>query len=224
MSRTAIAILSVIILIFALSISVFGSVRFFCAEHPGVLIVVFAVAGEVICDWNRKKSLRDRLKKFFGMLLVAGLLIEIAEAVKSDRAVAFARLEIAKLKQPRTLTTDQMGSIERTLNGTVRGKVIIEHVIVGDAPAFAYILDVEFFKMGYDVSPSPAENPNLSFLVYSPPKLRRFEGVEMIFSGKQPAYGKKIEEALTNAGVPVSYTLDPNFESNKVLIEVVERP
>jgi hypothetical protein len=106
MSRTAIAILSAVILIFVLSVSISSSVRFFCVEHPGVLIVVFAVGGEVICDWNRKKSLRDRLKKFFGMLLVAGLLIEIAEAVKSDRAVASARLEIAKLKQPRSLTTD----------------------------------------------------------------------------------------------------------------------
>jgi len=93
MSRTAIAILSAIILIFASSISVFGSVRFFCVEHPGVLIVVFAVAGEVICDWNRKKSLRERLKKFFGILLVAGLLLEIVEAVKADKQVAVANLE-----------------------------------------------------------------------------------------------------------------------------------
>jgi len=224
MSRTAIAMVSAVILIFILSVSISSSVRFFCLEHPGVLIVVIAVAGEVVCDWNRNKSLRERLKKLFGMLLVAGLLIEIAEAIKSDRTVASARLEIAKLKQPRTLTTDQMGSIDKTLKGTARGRVIIEHVLAGDAPAFAYILGFAFFQMGYDVSPSPAENPNLSFLVYSPPKLRRFEGVEMIFSGKQPAYGKKIEEALTNAGVPVSYTLDPNFESNKVLIEVVERP
>jgi hypothetical protein len=163
--------------------------------------LIFGIAGEVAC-----------------------LPFSLWESSKLSNDAASARLEIAKLKQPRTLTTDQMGSIEKTLKGTSRGRVIIEHVIVGDAPAFAYILDFEFFRMGYDVSPSPAENPNLSFLLYVPPKFIKFEGVEMTFSDKQPSYGRKIEEALTNAGVTVLYTPDSTFDSNKVLIEVVERP
>jgi hypothetical protein len=92
MSKTAIAILSSVILIFVLSVSFFSSVRFFCLEHPGILLVVLAVAGEVVCDWNRKKNLRERLKKFFGILLVVGLLLEIAEAIKSDEKAESANL------------------------------------------------------------------------------------------------------------------------------------
>ncbi|HEY5504340.1 MAG TPA: hypothetical protein VIK28_04210, partial [Sedimentisphaerales bacterium] len=38
-------------------------------------------------------SLRERLKKIFGILLVVGLLLEIAEAVKADKQVAAANLE-----------------------------------------------------------------------------------------------------------------------------------
>jgi hypothetical protein len=92
-SKTAIVVLSAVILALIVSVSVFRSVRFFCWEHPGILLVVLAVAGEVICDWNRKKNLKERLKKAFGMLLVAGLILEIVEAARADRDVAVANLE-----------------------------------------------------------------------------------------------------------------------------------
>ena len=62
-SKTSIAALSAAILILVFSVSVSKSVRFFCAEHPGILLVVLAVAGEVVCDWNRKKTSKIGLKK-----------------------------------------------------------------------------------------------------------------------------------------------------------------
>jgi len=104
-SKTAIATLSAVILILIISVSVSSSVRFFCLEHPGILIVVIAVAGEVICDWNRKKTLKERLKKIFGSLLVTGLLWEVAEAVQSDKKAAVALLE-AKQASERAANTE----------------------------------------------------------------------------------------------------------------------
>ena len=42
---------------------------------------------------EQKINLKDRLKKAFGLLLVAGLILEVVEAVKADKEVAVANLE-----------------------------------------------------------------------------------------------------------------------------------
>jgi hypothetical protein len=110
------------------------------------------------------------------------------------------------------------------LAGSPRGKIVIKHVLVGDAPTFAFMLEVAFAKIGYEVSPSPLENQNLSFIVYSPAPYRRFEGVEMQFSDKHPTYGDKIKEALIGSGIPVLYTPDSNMGAGEAEIDVVERP
>ena len=91
--KMEIAVLSAIIFLFAVSFSISESVRFFCKEHPGILIVVISVAGEIVCEWRTEKSFIERLKKFFGICLVVGLLLEIAEAVKSDKQVETLRGE-----------------------------------------------------------------------------------------------------------------------------------
>lgn len=86
-SKTAIAILSAAILLFIISLSVSGSWRFFCSEHPGIVIVAFAVLGEIVCDWKRRPTFLEWVKMFFGFLLVAGLCIEMIEAIKADHKV-----------------------------------------------------------------------------------------------------------------------------------------
>jgi hypothetical protein len=135
-----------------------------------------------------------------------------------------ARLEIANLKQPRTLTEEQKGVIEKSLNGTTRGNIIVRHVILGDAPNFAFVLELEFALMGYNVSPPILDSPYKNFISYVPPKLSKFEGVEVVFNDKQPAYGLKIEEALTKAGISVRHFPNSSLDSNTVEFEVFERP
>lgn len=123
-SKIAIATLSAAILLLVLSVIISKSVRFFCWEHPGILIVVIAVLGEVICDWNRKKTLKERLKKFFGMLLVAGLCIEIAEAIKSDKKVALAENDAASANERASTNEVHFAELTRSnllLSVTVEG-------------------------------------------------------------------------------------------------------
>lgn len=122
-SKTSIAILSAVIFILVVSISVSKSVRFFCWEHPGILLVVIAVAGEVICDWNRKKTLKERLKKFFGTILVVGLMLEISEAVKSDEQVSLANLEARKAGSEASLANLHVASLS---NETVHLSIKLE--------------------------------------------------------------------------------------------------
>ena len=87
MYKTELAILSAIVLLFCCAFAISKSVRFFSGEHPGIVVVALSVACEVVCDWRTEKSLIDRLKKFFGICLVIGLLLEVNEAIKSDLKV-----------------------------------------------------------------------------------------------------------------------------------------
>jgi hypothetical protein len=119
--KTEIAILSALILLFILLLSFSESVRFFGKEHPGILIVAISVACEVVCDLRTEKTLLERIKIFFGICLVIGLLLEIVEAAKSDIQVEKLRegnlvlktnvlslsIELAKLKEDRTITPAQ---------------------------------------------------------------------------------------------------------------------
>jgi hypothetical protein len=90
--KVEIAILSALILLFVSSLIFSESVRFFGKEHPGILIVAISVACEVVCDFRAEKNLLERIKIFFGICLVVGLLLEIIEAAKSD-------IQVEKLRE-----------------------------------------------------------------------------------------------------------------------------
>lgn len=125
-SKTAIATLSAAILILVFSVIVFKSARSFCWEHPGILIVAFAVAGEVICDWNRKKNIKERLKKFFGILLVAGLLLEIAEAIESDKKASQAILSAALAETNAAASYERAASAEKEAGQAIERAALVE--------------------------------------------------------------------------------------------------
>ncbi len=124
-SKTAIAVLSAVILTLVVAVCLSKSVRFFCREHPGIFFVVIAVAGEVICDWNRKKTLKERLKKFFGVLLVAGLLLEIVEAVKSDKETASAENEAAQAQKDAGTANERASSNELAVQFLISTNLVL---------------------------------------------------------------------------------------------------
>jgi hypothetical protein len=62
----------------------------FAARHPGILLVLLGVAGEVIFDWKEMKGRLAWAKRFSAIVLIAGLVLEFAEAAKSDRDVSAA--------------------------------------------------------------------------------------------------------------------------------------
>jgi hypothetical protein len=83
----------------------------FCKNHPGILLVVLGVAGEIICEWHKEKGKRGLLIKTFGLLLVVGLLLEIWEAVKSDK-------QVAELTERNLLLAKQLKDVD-PLNGQI---------------------------------------------------------------------------------------------------------
>ncbi len=62
-------------------------VREFVKNHPGAVLVLIGVVGEIILEWTHTKGPKAWLKKFFWSLLVLGLTLEFWEAARSDMQV-----------------------------------------------------------------------------------------------------------------------------------------
>jgi len=76
----------------------------FITRHPGILLVLLGVTGEVIFDWKEMKGRLAWAKRLSAIVLIAGLVLEFSEAAKSDKEVAIANervstneLQVAKL-------------------------------------------------------------------------------------------------------------------------------
>ena len=64
----------------------------FAKRHPGILLVLIGVAGEVICDWKEMGKRLAWAKRLSAILLIMGLAVEFGEAAKSDNEVADTKL------------------------------------------------------------------------------------------------------------------------------------
>jgi hypothetical protein len=62
----------------------------FSIRHPGIVLVLFGVAGEVIFDWKEMKGRLAWAKRISALVLIAGLILEFSEAAKSDKGVSAA--------------------------------------------------------------------------------------------------------------------------------------
>lgn len=60
----------------------------FATRHPGILLVLLGVAGEIIFDWKDMKGRLAWAKRISALVLIAGLILEFSEAAKSDKDVA----------------------------------------------------------------------------------------------------------------------------------------
>lgn len=67
----------------------------FMGRHPGLLLVLLGVIGEVACDWKEMEGRLAQAKKFSALLLILGLLIEFWESAKSDEEIARLSIQAA---------------------------------------------------------------------------------------------------------------------------------
>lgn len=65
----------------------------FVFRHPGLLLVLIGVAGEVYFDWHDMSGRKGIAKRVSAIVLIIGLIIEFGEAAKSDREVAALNLK-----------------------------------------------------------------------------------------------------------------------------------
>lgn len=91
----------------------------FATRHPGILLVLLGVAGEVIFDWNEMKGRLAWAKRISAFVLIVGLILEFYEAANSDKEVS-ASIERAgnaekEAKQASLLATE-MGTTNAQLS------------------------------------------------------------------------------------------------------------
>jgi hypothetical protein len=84
----------------------------FIGRHPGLLLVLVGVAGEIFCDWREMTGKLALAKKTSAVLLVAGLLLEFNEAAKSDTEVARLGLQTAVAVAKATEANERTANLE----------------------------------------------------------------------------------------------------------------
>jgi hypothetical protein len=79
----------------------------FIGRHPGLLLVLIGVVGEIVCDWKEIGVGRlARAKKISAILLIVGLMMEFWEAAKSDN-------ELAATKERTALIESQVAGLNK---------------------------------------------------------------------------------------------------------------
>jgi hypothetical protein len=94
----------------------------FITRHPGILLVFLGVVGEIIFDWADMKGRQAWGKRLSAFILIGGLLLEFAEAAKSDKEVALANqravaneLQVAELKKENLVLHSNVFELEKQI-------------------------------------------------------------------------------------------------------------
>src|SRR5476649_2722250 len=86
----------------------------FIGRHPGLLLVLIGVAGEIFCDWKEMGVGRlARAKKISAILLVIGLAMEFWEAAKSDSELAATKERTALIESNNVAISKQVAGLNK---------------------------------------------------------------------------------------------------------------
>jgi hypothetical protein len=91
----------------------------FVGRHPGILLVLIGVVGEVCFDWKEMKQKREWGKAIFSIILVTGLVMEFWEAAKSDKEVAEAKVHFAELTQTNLVLQKQVLTLQSQMSRAI---------------------------------------------------------------------------------------------------------
>lgn len=95
----------------------------FIKRHPGIVLVLIGVVGEVICDWKEMAKRLVWAKRLSAIVLIVGLAIEFGEAAKSDNEVANTNLH-TRLIESNNLSLQVTVEELRSKNVAPESKVI----------------------------------------------------------------------------------------------------
>jgi hypothetical protein len=84
----------------------------FVTRHPGLMLVLIGVAGEVACDWKEMTGRLAWAKKISAMLLVIGLAVEFWESAKLDNEVADTKERTALVESNNLVLKKQVLELE----------------------------------------------------------------------------------------------------------------
>ena len=209
----------------------------FMGRHPGLLLVLIGVAGEIICDWREMVGHLARVKRIFAILLILGLVVEFIEAAKSDKEVAELKRQTAlvassnlmlktnvlalELKlQPRAITPEQQTALIKLLSNCSKGKVYISAgAFDGEATTFAQQIEDVLKKSGFEVAMPKFPDPDTPVSLSQP-------GQHLVVKNPKhpPNYAPGIQQSFAACGIVFDgFWGDEPFDSNRVEIAIGQK-
>jgi hypothetical protein len=211
----------------------------FATRHPGILLVLLGVVGEVVFDWKEMKGRLAWAKRLSALVLIAGLILEFSEAAKSDNEVADTKertalvvsnnlvlqakvLELEGKLKPRAITSEQQTNLIACLSrAPLKGKInVFAGIFDAEAVDFAKQISNVLARAGFEVH-CPTEIASDAMLTIGPP------GANIVVKsveGPSPV-GAYIQRCFLSVGIemPAINSGDPNFGSNSVEIDIGQK-
>jgi len=209
----------------------------FVKAHPGIVLVLIGVAGEIVLEWKKTQGKLAWLKKSFWILLILGLVLEFFEATKSDRDIAVLNrqaaelvhsnlvlsLELEKLKQPRIMNVEQKMAFMKSLHDAIKGPIRLGAKDASpDSVGFMDSIQDALTNAGYTII-SRMDYREADFV---PAPLPAGCDIWLIVNQSQmyppPMFSKEIEKALKSVGIVPAWTYanSPMVNSNELLVFV----
>ena len=186
----------------------------FSKRHPGIILVLSGVAGEVICDWKNHSDFLEKLKQWFAVILVVGLVWELGEAAKLDSETAHSNERSKQLESTNLVLRGKVAALELKVEGrkiTPQNEAIIvaalkriprvrtDHPIEimmrsgGDAEIVKYAVRISRVLELGGITPTSLSEPV--------PNEKLSDGLLFVIRTNSPPSIKLIKEAFREGGI-----------------------
>jgi hypothetical protein len=123
----------------------------FIGRHPGLLLVLIGVVGEIACDWKEMEGRLARAKRISAILLVVGLMMEFWEAAKSDNEVADTKERTALVESNNLVLRSNVVALEIKLQPrTITHKQIEDFIFLTEKITNKIPITVHVYSQGDD--------------------------------------------------------------------------
>jgi hypothetical protein len=215
-------------------------------KHIAVVLVLMGVVGVVILDFKKLRTIRGGVRLLFDAILIAGLVLEIREAAKSDKEVASLNHQTEELKRkalPRFKQLQTSGFRERLKAGPV-GELTVAYMPDDlDARRFGEELYVSAIKAGWKQTGMGEITPSLiapQFRDWKPENLPYISKQERVigchtesiavwsrvleFSPTPISPVTSLRNALTESGFESCLVGDDTLPTNTIVVLIWQKP
>jgi hypothetical protein len=211
-----------------LSISSFSLCLEFIERHPGLILVLIGVAGEIFFDWGEMGGKLERAKKASAILLVFGLTLEFWEAAKSDNEIAAMRkqtadalLETERIKALvawRDITPEQIQKFKNSMKELPKGNVRVNSPSSdAEAATFGHKLAEMLKESGFSVTEDLS-----SFVLIG--GIETGIWLKIKSQEHEPRFAGPLQRSLQAIGIDAQARIDGVVGADDVMLTVGSKP
>jgi len=172
----------------------------FASRHPGILLVLLGVAGEVIFDWKEMKGRLAWAKRLSALVLIAGLILEFSEAARSDEDVS-AAIERAGIAEKEAGQANERAAEFDADRVTIAKEA-------EEIRSTNFVLQAKVLELEGKLKPrtiTSEQRTNLIARLSSAPQKGKINVFASVLDAESMDFAEQIENVLTNAGFEVHF-------------------